>query len=142
VPMNRPRRIGSAVALMGLAMLVNGCTLSAPPATSLCLPRFAIEPSEVRPGDSIMLVSDTPCDVDPPEGGWAVLAAPSGMPDLGVRATTTEDFDGSFRVQLELPDDFPPGDAFAGIDNWDYSACSDGGSCASASVDFVVLPDS
>jgi len=123
-------------------MLANGCTFSASPATSTCLPRFAIEPSEVRPGDSITLVSDTPCDVAPPEGGWTVLAAPSGMPDLGVRATTTEDFDGSFRVQLELPDDFAPGDAFAGIDNWDYSACSDGGSCASASVDFVVLPDS
>jgi len=63
---------------------------------------------------------------------------PTGQPELGVRLTVTDAFDGAFRVQMTVPTDFPAGAAFAGIENWDYSACSDNASCASASVDFTV----
>lgn len=54
--------------------------------------------------------------------------------------TTEDEFDGSFRVTIALPVDFPAGGAYAGIENWDYSFCSDNGSCVSATGDFAVEP--
>lgn len=51
-----------------------------------------------------------------------------------------DEFDGTFRVELDLPSGFPAGDAFAGVENWDYSECADTGSCASASASFTVTP--
>lgn len=75
-----------------------------------------------------------------PDGGWEIVAR-----DLGpgftstVTVATDERFDGSFTVQLTLPDTFPSGEAFASIENWDYSFCTDANtSCASASATFYV----
>lgn len=88
--------------------------------------------------------SDTSCEVAPPSGGWSVLVAPVGHPDQGVRTEVDDGFDGSFSVSVDIPLDFPPGEAFAAIDNWDYSPCDDtnsnnsAGSCAAASGSFTV----
>jgi hypothetical protein len=122
-----------------LAFSLSGCiTTSPPPSTSLCTPRFTIEPAVVPPGGTITLASDTECDAAQPNGGWSVLIAPVGRPDEGVRTTVTDVFDGSFSVNLSVPATFPIGEAFAGIENWDYSECRGSGSCASASASFTV----
>jgi hypothetical protein len=89
-----------------------------------------------------MLESDTSCDDAPPEGGWIVTAAHVGSAAVLAETTSDDQFDGSFVATLVLPDDFPHGQAYAGIGNWDYSFCEGrgSGSCASASGDFVVRP--
>ena len=97
-----------------------------------------VDPKTVSPGGTITLRSDTTCDNEPPQEGWVVTAAPVGNQKELATATTHDRFDGSFRVTLTLPADFPAGDAYTGIDDWDYSFCSDNGSCASATGDFTV----
>lgn len=119
-------------------VLFSGCTMSSPPPSSGCVPRVMVEPKVAAPGGTITLTSDTTCDDEPPRGGWAVIAAPVGSPQALASVTTDDEFDGSFRVTITLPTDFPAGEAYAGIDNWDYSFCSDDGSCASATGDFTV----
>jgi len=140
--MTRSRHILLVAAVASAVLGLTGCTVSSspPPAGSFCVPRFTIEPSVVRAGDTISIASDTKCDVDPPREGWVVIAAPVGSPEQGVRTTVTDRFDGTFRVELGLSSDFRVGDAFAGIENWDYSQCADTGSCASASAPFTVRP--
>ncbi|MEO8527686.1 MAG: hypothetical protein ABI435_01260 [Pseudolysinimonas sp.] len=134
-----PRRL-LGTGLAALALMVSGCTSTSPPASSFCVPRFTIEPSVASPGDTITLTSDTTCDVEPPGGGWSVVLAPVGQLELGVRTNVADGFDGSFSITLSVPATFPSGEAFAGIENWDYSTCSDtaGGSCASATATFTV----
>ena len=74
----------------------------------------------------------------PPAGGWRIIAAHDGD-DPAVSATTTERFDGDFRIALTLPSDFPEGEAYAGVENWDYSSCNGtNSSCAAAAGDFTV----
>ncbi|MFG6475601.1 hypothetical protein ACFXP7_04360 [Microbacterium sp. P06] len=97
-----------------------------------------MDPRIASPGETITLSSDTACGNETPEGGWVVVAAPVGDQQAAVTVKTNVEFDGSFRVTIDLPADFPKGDAYAGIDNWDYSFCSDNGSCASATGDFTV----
>lgn len=138
--------LGLAVALGFAAVLVAGCTYSSAPESGFCVPRLTIEPSEASPGDTITLESTTVCDVDVPRDGWIVQVAPVGETALGVESSVPDAFDGSFRVEVVLPAGFPPGEAFAAIANWDYSDCNapadrnSSGSCAGASIDFVVTP--
>jgi hypothetical protein len=136
--------IARALALV-LALGLSGCVSSSPPPSSWCVPRIIVEPAIVAPGESITLSSDTECDVSQPPGGWDVIVAPIGQVENGVSTTVTDDFDGSFSVTVVIPEDFPSGDAFADIANWDYSPCDDtgvtsasSGSCASASGSFTV----
>ncbi len=140
------RMLGVSVALGLAAISLAGCTYSSAPASGFCVPRFTIEPSTAKPGDTVTLESTTVCDVDVPRDGWTVQVAPIGETALGVQSSVRDPFDGSWSVEVVLPADFPAGDAFAGIANWDYSDCNapgdanSSGSCASASVDFVVTP--
>jgi hypothetical protein len=140
--MTRSQHILLIAAVASAVLGLTGCTVSPspPPAGSFCVPRFTIEPSVVRAGDTISIASDAKCDVDLPREGWVVIASPVGSRDQGVRANVMDRFDGTFRVELVLSSDFPVGDAFAGIENWDYSQCADTGSCASASASFRVRP--
>jgi hypothetical protein len=77
-----------------------------------------------------------------PQGGWVVGAAHvGGGGDSLVSVTTDQTFDGSFSVRLTLPENFPVGESFAGVKNWDYSNCgSSVQSCAAASGNFYVDP--
>jgi hypothetical protein len=141
--MNRVPRTALSVAIAVLALA--GCTYSGPPPwpSSYCLPRFTVEPAVVSPGESITMTATDECDVTPPGSGWVVLVAPVGQPASGVSTTVTDGFDGSFSVTVEIPATFPSGEAFASIENWDYSPCDDtsvngAGSCASASASFTV----
>ena len=127
----------TAFIVVGIAAL-GGCTMSSPAPSSGCVPRITVEPKIASPGEMITLTSDTTCDTETPEGGWLVVAAPVGTQQSLVTVTTNGEFDGSFRVTIALPADFPEGTAYAGIGNWDYSFCSDNGSCASATGDFTV----
>ncbi|MBD3942731.1 hypothetical protein IF188_13600 [Microbacterium sp. NEAU-LLC] len=135
------RRTAAVLAVVALfATALSGCSWSGVPAEG-CVPVIVVSPSTVAPGDMITLSSDTPCDVTMPDGGWSIAVAPVGAGDEPLAlATTDAPFDGSFEVTVRLPTDFPEGDAFARVDNWDYSFCSGAGSgsCASASGDFTV----
>ena len=102
------------------------------------MPHITIEPAVVSPGGSITMASDTECDAAPPTDVWKIIVAPVGQAYLGVSANVTDEFDGSFSVMLEIPAYFPSGEAFAGVENWDYSECPDNASCASASGGFRI----
>jgi hypothetical protein len=132
------RRSAAAVVVVAATVLLGGCAMSSPFPAGGCVPRIFVEPKVTTPGDTIVVTSDTACDDTPPEGGWVVIAAHIGGGKALAHTTTQEGFDGSFRVTLQLPSDFPVGQAFAGIENWDYSFCSANASCASATGDFTV----
>jgi hypothetical protein len=131
-----PMRLGPTVAAFVLMPLLGGC--SGLPAAG-CVPRLTIEPAVAQPGSVIVVNSDTTCGDRVPDGGWIVTAT-SGDDDRHVSIITTDSFNGSFSVDLSLPQDFPAGEATVRIENWDYSFCSGSGSgsCASASGDFMV----
>lgn len=99
-----------------------------------------IEPATIHPGDSITVVSADKCNVKVPGSGWTVVAGHVGNGKALVQVKSSDKFDGSFRVELTLPADFPIGEAYAGVDNWDYSTCPDAGSCASPMSSFTVKP--
>ncbi len=109
---------------------------------SSCLPRISVEPSHASPGDTITVKSADKCDVKVPQGGWVIGAGHvGGGGDSLVSVTTDHSFDGSFSVRLTLPENFPVGESFAGVTNWDYSNCgSSVQSCAAANGNFYVDP--
>jgi hypothetical protein len=133
----------SAIAVVALTMALTGCSpTSATGGISggNCVPRVQIEPAIVHPGNSITVVSTDKCNVKVPGDGWTVVAGHIGDGKALVQGISSGTFDGSFRAKLTLPGDFPMGDAYAGIKNWDYSTCADSGSCASPQGDFNVQP--
>jgi hypothetical protein len=73
-----------------------------------------------------------------PAGGWVVKAAPVGQLDFAVRTVAETKLVDGFSATVVLPADFPVGDAFAGLESWDYSGCPDNASCASPSASFRV----
>lgn len=130
-----------ALVLTVAAMTMSGCYMSPPPPAG-CVPRITISPAVASPGDTITLESDTSCDDPLPDGGWIVTAAHTGSAVVLTQTTSDDQFDGSFAATLVLPADFPHGQAYAGIENWDYSFCegAGSGSCASATGEFMVRP--
>lgn len=124
------------LALTGLA----GCTGSEGlPGATICVPRIHIDPKEASAGMTIVVSSTDTCDIAAPKGGWVVVASRVGAGETPLAQTTTsQSFDGSFRVELAIPAGSPAGDAWAGITNWDYSACADNGSCAAAMTEFTI----
>lgn len=138
----RRRAAWAVLGLVGLAALalLSGCVGRGEPPAGGCVPRIMIEPAEVSAGETISITSDTACDDAAPSGGWVVGAGhiPGGEPLVSV--VTDEQFDGSFELSLTLPADFPEGEAWAGVQNWDYSFCAANASCAAATGDFTVTP--
>lgn len=128
-----------ALALVLAVPALSSC--STPPASS-CVPRMFVDSLHVSPGGTITVTSDTTCDVPTPEGGWVVGARAVGPGSTSLVSVTSEDqFDGSFTVQLTIPDDFPIGEGYAIVENWNYSSCLDANSsCAVASATFYVDP--
>lgn len=137
-PVGMRTRLGAAVVIIIAGALLSGCVTTSPPPASGCVPLIVADPKTAAPGDSVTLTSDTVCDAEQPSDGWVIAAATVGARDALVSVKTEEEFDGSFRETIVLPIEFPEGEAYARIDNWDDSPCADNGSCASASVDFVV----
>lgn len=138
--MHRRRRTFALVFAVAGATTLSGCYLSPPPPIG-CVPRITVTPAVAAPGDTITLESDTTCDDAPPDGGWIVTATHVGSTAVLAQTTSNAQFDGSFIARMVLPTDFPIGEAYAGVSNWDYSFCeSGGGSCASATGDFIVRP--
>lgn len=127
--------------LVVAGVALGSCSTSPPPAPG-CVPRVSVTPHEASPGDTITLRSDTVCSDPRPDDGWIVTAGHVGGEAVLVRTVSRDTFDGSFTAVVDLPEDFPVGEAFAGIANWDYSFCegSGAGSCASATGDFIVRP--
>jgi hypothetical protein len=124
-------------------MALTGCSLNSPTGGAgggNCVPRVHIEPAIVHQGGSLTVVSTEKCNVKVPTGGWTVVAGHIEGGKALVREKSSGTFDGSFRAQLTLTGDFPLGDAYAGIKNWDYSTCADSGSCASPQGVFKVQP--
>lgn len=137
--MRTPR--SAAVGLAIAVMLVSGCTTTSPEETesTFCVPRVWVTPAEVSPGDTISVEVEGRCDAPTPPAGWVVRAAPVGQLESAVSTTVDAEVLAGFTVTLDLPADFPPGEAFAGLASWNYSDCPDNASCASASGGFRVV---
>lgn len=130
----------SILMVAALSLALSGCSTIGPGAGSCVVPRVQVEPTVVHPGDTITVVAEDACDVRMPDDGWVVGAGHVGGGGTLVHVTSADALDGSFRVELQLPDDFPIGEAYAGIENWDYSTCPDNASCASPTGSFTVEP--
>lgn len=126
--------------VIAAALALSGCSTPSPsPASDYCVPRVSVIPAEVRPGDTITVEVDSGCDAPMPPGGWVVAAAPVGDLDRAVRTTVEEDLGDGLTISIELPDEFPLGEAWAGLDEWDYDDCADNASCASPTGSFRVV---
>lgn len=134
------RRVRGYVMVAVAALLLSGCSAMPNEISDFCVPALDVKPTIAHAGQTLFVSSDSVCAADVPPGGWVVVAAPVGRLSDGVRVTSPKEVDGSFRLALELPDEFPVGDAFVAIENWDYSSCSDGGGCAGAEASFTVIP--
>lgn len=135
--------IAAAVAtltLSGCATVTPTAEMGNPDAAGCVVPLVRVTPATVHPGDTITVVSGDPCDIPIPGEGWLVVAGHVGDGGARVHVTSDDELDGLFRVELTLPDDFPIGEAYAGIGNWDYSTCPDNASCAGPTGSFTVVP--
>ena len=127
----------SVVAVVAAALALTGCAMTEAVDGS-CVPRMQVEPATVHLGDSFTVVSADNCNVTVTDGGWVVVAGHVGDEKALVDVRSSDTFDGAFRVKLNLPSDFPLGEAYAGVDSWDYSTCADPVSCAGPMVNFTV----
>lgn len=134
--MSLPRGVAVAIGLL----LVAGCTVSGPEEVdaTYCVPRVWVTPAVVGPGDTISVEVESGCDVSTPRDGWVVIAAPVGQLDRAVRTTVDAELEDGFTVTFDVPEDFPPGEGFAGLEEWDFSGCPDDASCASPTGGFEV----
>ena len=129
----------SAIVIVAVTLAVTGCAMNNVAAEN-CVHRMRIAPATIHPGDSITVESADSCNVKVPSKGWVVVAGHVGAGKALVQVNRSDEFNGSFRVELTLPSDFPVGEAYAGVDNWDYSTCADPGSCAGPIASFTVEP--
>lgn len=121
-------------------VLVSGCAVQHEgPRDTNCVPRMSVSSGEAVRGEVVTLVTADVCEVAIPSGGWRVSAGHVGDGTALITAETRDELDGSFDLSLELPADFPTGDAWIGIENWDWSTCADAVSCAGPSTTFTVL---
>jgi hypothetical protein len=127
------------IVIVAVTLAVTGCAVNKVAAEN-CVPRMRIAPATIHPGDSITVESADSCNVKVPSKGWVVVAGHVGAGKTLVQVNRSDEFTGSFRVELTLPSDFPVGEAYAGVDNWDYSTCADTGSCAGPMASFTVEP--
>lgn len=132
----RMRQVATAAALAAVtAGLMSGCALLSGP--NPCLPGLAVTPSPAVAGETVTVTAGE-CDVAVPDAGWTVvLGHAEGAPI--VTESTSQAFDGTFELTVELPSDFPEGPAYVGIANWVYVPCNDTSSCASADRPFDVI---
>jgi hypothetical protein len=134
-------RVRGFVAI-GLAVVVGAGALSActssPGGGGFCVPQLTVRPGTAHPGDTVTVSSSDVCDVPVPDRGWTVSVRQPLEDGREVTVRSADPFDGSWSTSVALPADFPVGETSVGIDNWDYSSCDDGASCAAASGDFRV----
>ncbi|QHC67632.1 hypothetical protein GSU68_14355 [Rathayibacter sp. VKM Ac-2759] len=138
----RSRAAVTVLGLLACALALGGCAMSSPPVgddgPAGCVPLVRIEPRVASPGETVTVVVADGCDLETPEDGWDVVVAPVGGLESGVRSVVSTDLGEGFSVDVVLPADFPAGEAFGGIDGWDFSHCPDSASCASPTGDFTV----
>lgn len=132
-------RVRGFVAI-GLAVVVGAGALSACTSSSgggegarSCVPQLTVRPGTAHPGDTVTVSSSDVCDVPVPDRGWTVSVRQPLEDGREVTVRSADPFDGSWSTSVALPADFPVGETSVGIDNWDYSSCDDGASCAAAS---------
>lgn len=116
--------------IVAVTLAVTGCATNKVAAEN-CVPRMRIAPTTIHSGDSITVKSADSCNVKVPSKGWVVLTGHVGAGKALVQVNRWDEFNGSLRVELILPSDFLVGEAYAGVDNWDYSTCADTGSLES-----------
>ena len=116
--------------IMAVTLAVTGCATNKVAAEN-CVPRMRIARTIIHPGDSITVKSADSCNVKVPSKGWVVEAGHVGAGKALVQVNRWDEFSGSDRVEHILPSDFPVGEAYAGVDNWDYSTCAHTGSLES-----------
>jgi hypothetical protein len=129
------RFVALLISVSFLLTALAGCSAPAP----ACVPRMTVTPSPAHPGDTITLESSDVCEVTVPRDGWRIVVNPPGDSGPRIAATTSKTFDGSFSATVTLPHDIAPGDALAGVENWDYSTCDDRASCVGPFGDFTIV---
>ncbi|WP_123517948.1 hypothetical protein [Frigoribacterium sp. PhB24] len=97
-----------------------------------------MSPAKAAPGETVTISSDDSCATAPPSGGWRVGAGHVGDGDPIATVSTTETFDGYFRATLALAVDFPTGESYVAVIDWDVGDCDDTASCAGPSDTFQV----
>ena len=115
--------------IVAVTLAVTGCATNKVAAEN-CVPRMRIAPMTIHP-DSITVKSADSCNVKVPSKGWVVVAGHVGAGKALVQVNRWDEFNGSLRVELILPSDFPVGEAYAGVANWGYSTCAHAGSLES-----------
>lgn len=132
----RMRRVATAAALAAVtAGLLSGCALLSGPDD--CLPGLSVTPNPAVAGETVTVTAEE-CDVSVPDEGWTIVLGHAGGGPI-VTESTTQAFDGTFELTVELPPDFPDGPAYVDVANWVYVPCDDTGSCASAERPFDVI---
>jgi len=136
--MHRKAPLTAALFLAVLAGTA-ACSSGAPPGEEgLCVPRIEVSPVKATPGGTVTISSKDTCETAPPADGWEVGAGHVGDGDSAFSVTTMETFYGTFEVEQTLPADFPSGETYAAVKNWNIGDCNDTGSCASPSDTFQV----
>jgi len=133
-----PRTVSTAALAIVLLAGTAGCASDGGPDRGACVSRFAVSPERAAPGETVTLSSEDICETASPADGWTIDVGHVGDGDPVFSVTTVETFDGLFRFELTLPPDFPAGEAYAGVADWDTNDCADNGSCASPSATFHV----
>lgn len=132
------RWVATAAACIGVVTLM-GCAAPVVGPPGACVPLIAVEPDTAAPGSTITVTSRGACRVTVPPEGLTITAAGVGNLNSAIHTAGAVDAEGALRVQLQLPKDFPLGEAWTGIDDWDYSSCPDNASCASPFGSFTVV---
>jgi len=132
---------------VGLALVCGvgalaGCATSSGGDRGGCVPVMTVSPRVAHPGDTVTLSSSDVCAVMVPEGGWKVAARQPLEDGRAVTVRSDDALDGSWAASVTLPADFPTGEVSFGLENWDYSTCPDGASCAGPFGSFRVAPTS
>ena len=134
-------RIGAMAGVVVLActLLLSGCSTTLDtPGVRGCVPLVSVSPRTVQVGGTITVVVSPGCNLQTPAEGWVIFTAPVGEMDQAVRLTVQQSLGAGFRTEMPLPASFAAGEAFAGLDGWDYSACPDNASCAGPTTSYTI----
>ncbi|OUE30645.1 hypothetical protein BFL35_09010 [Clavibacter michiganensis] len=101
---------------------------------------LAVEPQGPAPGDVITVTFPGACAVVIPPEGLRISAVPVDDRSATVRAVLPADAEEPLSAEIRLPDDFPPGGASVGIDDYPSPACPADASCAAPITAFSVAP--
>lgn len=137
-PGSRWRALGLAASI---AMLIAGSLTGCAPASDRCLPApLAASPTEVRPGESLTVESEAAeCDLEYEDGATYSVGLISSSGAKSEEVDVPIERDGSFSIDIVVPESFPVGQASVVVSGSAYDDCGDeSGSCAAYTVEVMI----